>query len=148
MNDLVELLGKRLDEVARAQLVVALGDKGLTELVGDRFHMDFKNSGIAFIAPLDGKVTSIQLFAEGYEGYRQYRGQLPDGLAFNASRSSVLAHLGSAPASGGGGIVQFLGKVPKWDRFDRNDYSLHVQYVDDETAINLISLMRPDSVPA
>jgi hypothetical protein len=44
-------------------------------------------------------------------------------------------------------VVQFLGIAPLWDRYDDSDGSLHIQYVDGEGAISLVTMMRPDSVP-
>jgi len=146
-NDVASMLGMKLDDVAKSSLVRALSEPPKTELIEDRFYMELPASGIAFIAALDGRVTTIQFHAEGYQDYRGFAGELPEGISFTDDQRAVHSRLGQPSASGGGTVIQFFGKAPKWDRFDRHSYSLHIQYVDDDGAVSLVSLMRPDSIP-
>ncbi len=146
-NSLTDILGMKLDELAKSSLVLSFNETPRTELIEDRFYMEMPNSGIAFIATLDGRVMTIQLHAEGYEGYKTFLELLPDEISFSDDRRRIHARLGQPSVSGGGTVIQFFGKAPRWDRYDRDSYALHIQYTDLEESINLISLMRPDAIP-
>jgi len=146
-NDFTKMLGMRLDDVAHMANVQPLMRDSITDLIDDRFHLQIPSYGIGFIASFDGRVSTIFFYSEGVDQYREFASELPEGITFRDSRSSVQVRLGKPDASGGGTVIQFLGKAPKWDRFDRQHYTLHIQYTDAEEAINLVSLIRPDSVP-
>jgi hypothetical protein len=146
-HELVKLLGMRLDDVAKSPLVLAFGEPGHAKMVHDRLYLEYPNSGIAFDADLDGKATTVFLYSEGYQDYKGFAGELPDGISFTDDRRAVHARLGQPSASGGGTVIQFFGKAPRWDRFDRQSYSVHVQYVEGDRCVSLVSLMRPDSIP-
>jgi hypothetical protein len=146
-HELVRLLGMRLDTVAKSPFVLAFGEPGLAKMVHDRQYFEYPNSGIAFDADLDGRVASVFLYAEGYQDCKGFAGELPEGISFTDDRREVQARLGQPAASGGGTVMPFLGEAPRWDRFDRHSYSLHIQYVEGDTSVNLVSVMRPDSIP-
>jgi hypothetical protein len=38
--------------------------------------MDLRERGLAFIASLDSRVSSVQLYASGYQGFNQFDGEL------------------------------------------------------------------------
>jgi hypothetical protein len=146
-NNVASMLGMRLNDVTESSLVRWLDEPSKTELIEDRFYMEMPASGIVFIAGLDGRVATIQLYAEGYQDYKGFAGELPEGISFTDDRRGIRARLGQPAASGGGTVIQFFGKAPSWDRFDRDSYSLHIQYVEGDGSINLVSLLRPDSIP-
>jgi hypothetical protein len=89
---------------------------------------------------------AIQLHTDGYQGYKGFAGVVPEGISFSHSRRVVHERLGLPSASGGGTVVKFFGKVPAWDRYDRSERSVHIQYADDETSVNLITISRPEFV--
>ena len=146
-NEFYELLGMDLLKVSETAFIrpIVFGSK--TELIDDRFHLQITSHGIGFVADFDGRVSTIFFYSEGMNGYKQFIGMLPEGIEFGDSRSAVHQRLGKPSANGGGKVIQFFGKVPKWDLYDRKGFSLHIQYVDNETSISLVTLMRPDSVP-
>jgi hypothetical protein len=146
-NELSSMLGMALDDVANSSFVLSLNEHPKTEAIEGRIYMAFPNSGVGFNAESDGRVTAIFFHADGYQEYSAFAGTLPEGILFTDSRQAVQRRLGAPSASGGGTETQFFGKVPTWDRFDRSSYSLHVQYVEGDEAVNLVTLMRPDSVP-
>lgn len=147
-NHIVSLLGMKLGDVARSAFVLSLNEKPATEQIEDRIYLQFQQSGVAFDAEAsDGTVAAILLYSEGYQQYKGFAGAIPEGLSFSNSRRAVRDRLGEPSASGGGNVIQFFGKAPAWDRFDRSEYSLHVEYADDEASINLVSILRPEFVP-
>jgi hypothetical protein len=146
-NDYTGMLGMRLDDVAHTATIHPLMRDSETNLIGDELYLTLRHQGLAFVASLDGNVSSIQFFSDGHQGHKQFKDALPEGILFKDSRSAVHDRLGDPDVSGGGMVMHFLGKVPKWDRYDRQDYSLHIQYAEDESSVCLVSLMRPDAVP-
>lgn len=144
---LSSLLGLKLDIVARSRFARSLGEQPTTELIEDRFYMEFRESGVLIDADLEGDSRSIFFFAEGHQGYKGFAGCLPDGVTFSDSRSDVRNRLGTPTASGEGGSVPVFGTTPAWDRFDKDAYSLHLQYADDFQSVTQVTVMRPDSVP-
>lgn len=146
-NSLVSMLGMNLDAVGKSAFVLSLNEPPATEKIEDRFYMELPNSGLAFIASLEQRVMAIQLHAEGYQNYKGFAGAMPEAVAFSNSRRAMQSLLGKPSASGGGKVIQFFGKAPTWDRFDRSEYSLHVQYADDEASINLVTVMLPEFIP-
>lgn len=146
-NDFTAMLGMRLDDVAKTDTVQPLMLGSKTDLIGDRLYLQMPSHGIGVDADFDGRVSTIFFYSEGMDDYRQFTGVLPEGISFGDSRSMVQGRLGKPDASGGGTVIHFFGKAPKWDRFDRKQFSLHIQYTDDESSVSLVSLMRPDSVP-
>jgi hypothetical protein len=90
----------------------------------------------------------VFLYANGYEeGVSGFMGDLPEGVSFSDSRQVIHDRLGEPTASGGGSVIQFFGKTPAWDRFDRTEYSLHIQYAADQASTELVTIMRPGFVP-
>jgi len=146
-NGFYHLLGVDLLTVAKTEIIQPLMRDSRTELIGDEFHLTIRPHGIAFVADFDGRVSTIFFYSEGMNDYRQFSGELPERLGFGDSRNFVHQRLGQPSANGGGKVIQFFGKAPKWDRYDHEGFSLHIQYLDNETSISLVSLMRPDSVP-
>jgi hypothetical protein len=147
LNDFTILLGMRLDEVVKTETVQPLMVGSKTDLIDDRFHLQIASHGIEFVADFDGRVSTIFFYSGERDDYRHFSGMLPEGVSFQDSQSSIHHRLGQPNASGGGKVIQFLGKVPKWDRYDRHGFSLHIQFVADEASIGLVALMRPDSIP-
>lgn len=141
------LLGMRLEDVSKTEAVQPLMAGSKTDLIDNRFHLQIRLHGIEFVADFDGRVSTVFFYSGGANDYRQFAGALPEGIGFGDSQSSVHQRLGQPSVNGGGKVIQFFGKAPKWDRYDREGFSLHIQYVDNESSISLVSLMRPDSVP-
>ena len=137
----------KLLEVSETPLVKPLMHGSKTDLINDRFHLQIPNHGIGLDADFDGCVSTIFFYGGEVDEYSQFAGDLPEGVSFSDSQCSVHQRLGQPSAHGGGNMVQFFGNAPKWDRYDRQGFSLHIQYADGERSISLISLIRPDSIP-
>jgi hypothetical protein len=129
-------------------VTLSLGGPAKTDLIEDRFYRELPASGIAFIARRDGMVRSIQLYADGRDGYRGFAGVLPDGISVSDNRSAVLSRLGQPGAFGGGTVIPPFGKAPRWDRFDRRSDSLHVEYTDGGESIRAFGKNEPIGAPA
>ena len=62
-------------------------------------------------------------------------------------RRDVLERLGTPSKSGAPRTLKILGPYGAWDRYDRPDCALHIQYRVDADHIEMITLMRHDVAP-
>ena len=102
LQNLLPMLGMRLDEVAETAEIAPLMRDSNTELIDDEFYMQMPRHGINFVATFEGRVSAIQLFSEGYERFSQFQGVLPEGIRFGDSRHAARDRLGRPDESGGG----------------------------------------------
>ncbi len=84
----------------------------------------------------------------GHEGYSQYRGELPNGVAFGDSRADLLRKIGEPISTGGGGMSSFpLNQpIPHWLKYKIGDAILHFQ-LDDTECIQMVTLTIRDVRP-
>jgi hypothetical protein len=68
-------------------------------------------------------------------------------FTFSWKREQVLRHFGTPSKSGGRMTDPILGEYGGWDRFDRLDHTIHIEYRTDKDRIKMITLMRSDVVP-
>ncbi len=90
-QDLPALLGKVIDDADVTSFLKAL-DKAeavrLTSLKEPRWISE--DAGVVvYAAPKTRRIFTVFLYAEGYEGYKQYKGTLPHGLDFSMDMDAV-----------------------------------------------------------
>jgi len=68
-------------------------------------------------------------------------------VPFQLCRDEVLARFGSPSKSGGPVSHPILGNLGPWDRFQGQEYTIHVQYTVSSNSIERITLMRNDVAP-
>lgn len=148
-TNFVELLGYKIEDPAVQLLLASLGPEQETCDLEGEFSVEFLGRGVALKFDLARGLSSVFLEGPGLPGARAgYSGHLTEGLEFSTSRNAVHRLLGEPTASGGAQASRVtFGQVPPWDQYDRPDYSLHLQYGDQEGAIQLVSLMAPWRVP-
>jgi hypothetical protein len=146
MDPYVSLLDQEWSRVAGSPLITSLGESAVEQTIADRVYIEFPRSGLSFVSMLDRRITTIQFYGESRDGYRQFSKDMPFGLHFRCSREIVHRILGRTDESGGGDFIQYLGVTPKWDRYDKSVYRLHLQYSDECDSITLLSLMSATSV--
>ncbi|MCV9965498.1 hypothetical protein OIU34_26830 [Pararhizobium sp. BT-229] len=100
----------------------------------------FSEHGLSLTCDSDEKIESIFIQANSFDH------SLSD-IQFALRRHEVIKLLGVASKSGGPMRHPILDQYGVWDRFDRADYSIHIEYQPDEDRIKLITLMRADVVP-
>jgi hypothetical protein len=146
--DFTNMLGIKLTDVAGTSSIRPIMKKSCSDIIGDKMHMDFKEVGLGFVASLQGHVESIQFYSEGFQEHREFSDGLPEHVEFSQSLDQVQQALGDPDVKGGGAkLPPPFGVVPPWIRYDREAYSLHLQFSEDRNRIVLVSLMRPDIVP-
>lgn len=134
----IELLGVARSDPKLGAVLAELGPPVETDR-GDETSLDYAVHGLSLIFDDAGILVSVQLFAEGRDGFRQFGGPLPRGLTFDADRSKVRQRLGAPTASGGGQRTLLYERAAQWDRYDEASESLHIEY--GVAGISLVTLM-------
>ncbi|MDR3614364.1 MAG: hypothetical protein P4L53_12445 [Candidatus Obscuribacterales bacterium] len=140
MNSLPNLLiGKTVAELRRHPDFVdtLIPDP---EQVGDESYIEMTELGMSFVFPDGETVSSVHLYADGRDGYSQFRGVLPFGLSFQKSRSEIRVLLGEPVEADDGGVLPIIGAYNPFDLFLLDDQRIHVEYVNDLTSVSLITL--------
>ena len=109
-------------------------------------YLRSEDDGILIKISDEGEILSILLMSEGKDGFAQFAGPLPGQLGFSSTRADVLKALG-APA-----FIRPAGKLGSFEhgelmRFDKPQYSLHVQFRSRGAGIELMTAMVPQLVP-
>lgn len=94
----------------------------------------------SFICDSDEKIDTIFIEAANLDR------DLLD-IPFSWTRSDVLSSFGVPSKSGAARTDPFLGEYGPWDRFDKADHSIHVEYQPHADRIRRVTLMRADAVP-
>jgi hypothetical protein len=150
-NDIPEtirLLGRIIHEVIEGDYLRSLDGPPVISHDEDRTYVDLPQAGVSLVVLADGTVSSVQHYANGYQGHVQFQGVLPCGLSFEDSQQKVRKKLGRPTTSGGGRMLPVIGKAPAWDRYDESALSLHIQYATDSKTIDLITAMIPEGIPS
>lgn len=103
----------------------------------------FPQNGLDLLCDEDFKVSTIFLYSDED---RRFNEDILD-IPFSLTRQQVIEKLGSPIKSGEGVNDPILGKYGAWDRFQKSEYSIHVEYRVDSDLIKKITLMRADVVP-
>ena len=80
-------------------------------------------------------LVNIRFYAEGVEGYRQYRGELPYGLKFEMGWKEALALIGKKPAKEDSDLA-----IERWDF---KGHCLFLEFNEKGTKIRTVALQTP-----
>lgn len=153
MTPLFELLGQNVasDEVKRELarypgMRSEIQDVGAYEGAAPVHYLYSERDGIRIKCSPEGEIVAIFLMSEGKEGFRQFCGELPGDLSFDAGPQDAIEAFGEPawrrPAGRIGAYEQ--GELL---RFDWPGYSVHVQFRGDNEGIDLVTAMTAKSVP-
>jgi hypothetical protein len=130
-KDLPALLGKEIDDPNVTSFLKTLDQAEavrLTSLNEPRWISE--DAGVVvYAAPKTRRIFTVFLYAEGYEGYKQYKGPLPHGLDFCMDMDAVKACFPRNPDFSS-------DEHCTWD-FD--DYRIIVSFEDGITDVTLTS---------
>jgi hypothetical protein len=89
-------------------------------------------------------LTAVMFYADGFQGYKGFKRDLPCGLRFSDSREKAREKLGDPVASGGGVKNKLLGHLPETDHFKLPgiDALIVVRYNLDNTKVDLVTFMK------
>jgi hypothetical protein len=147
-EDLSNVLGENIRGQEIQTILSSLGEKPEIKRFKEipkspykeNFYYLYEDKGISLRFDDMGNLSAIFLYSEGADGYRQYQGKLPKGLAFQDIRKDIEEKLGSPEKSGGGGVIRFWSQYP--------NIGIGIGYVSKSTSdmlnrIHHISLSKP-----
>jgi hypothetical protein len=141
MAALTSLLGCSLRHVLSSELIRSLGKPPIEERIEDSLHIHFAECPIELRFSSDCVLTSI--FIASPAANLAWTTEVPSG----ATREQLLRILGKPSRAGVAQSLPILGLQGAWDRWDRPDSSLHVQYSLRDGAVAKVTLMHPSVVP-
>lgn len=87
--------------------------------------------------------SGVFFYAEGKDGYSQYKKNLPYNISFNDTREDVVRNLGEQSwqrlAKDGKRII-----ADRWDNLPNVPYQLHITYDKDSGRVRIVSASMPD----
>lgn len=104
----------------------------------------FRRSGIAANL-VDGRVSGIFLYSEGYEGFSAYQGDTA-GLRLDSSRQIVRFRFGVPSRYRDVPDNPMPGPPAAWDRYDYETCSLHFQYDGTGKWLRMVTIMTAEEV--
>jgi hypothetical protein len=89
-------------------------------------------------------LTALMFYAEGFEGFKEFNGQLPNGLVFSDNREKVRQKSDAPFASGGGGKSRLLGLLPEYDQYKLPEIGalMFIRYSMDKTRIDMVTFEK------
>jgi len=103
----------------------------------------FVGCGLQVLCDIEDEVINT-LFLES----DTHDGTVLSAIPFSLSRDDVIDRFGPPTASGEPMFHPILGNFGPWDRFDQDEYAVHIQYSLARPRIEKVSLMRNDVVPS
>lgn len=103
-----------------------------------RIYYVFLHGALEAFCGLDERIKVIFVRADEFDGVEL------SAVPFNSTRRQVLERFGVASASG---ARDQTGQSGGWDRFERPDHAVHVEYRSDSDAVKQVTLMRSDAIP-
>lgn len=139
INNLEKFLGGSLSSLRAATITLNIVIPE-TELIGDESYIQLPNEGVSFLLSDGVMIVSIHFYAEGRDGYAKYKGDIIGGVSFDMSRTAIRKLLGMPKSFKDAYTVPILGKMPAWDLFLKDGYSIHVEYEASEKSVSLITI--------
>jgi len=118
-------------------------EKSIEDLEDTIIHYVFPHHGLELRCDSRNRISAIFLQSEQFDGFDERLLDAP----LSSNRKKVIELLGPPSKSGGKTSDPVLGDYGPWDRFERVDYALHVEYRADVDRIKMITLIRSDVVP-
>lgn len=130
-NSFIEMLGASKTDTRVVCLSQELNDLPDVDesVLGDRTYYSFFRSGVLLLVEGD-LVDQVSFYLEADEGFEKYEGELP--FVEGSSESEIIHLLGRPSSTGGGNTDMLLGHIDRWVKYKKDDYSLHLQFNQNE----------------
>jgi len=69
------------------------------------------------------------------------------GITIAMKRGDIIEFLGKPTSSGDEGTVPFLGEYGAWERYDKENYCIHIEHYLGGNGVKKITIMLPDTAP-
>jgi len=110
------------------------------DLAEKRVNYDCESEGLSIVCDFDDRITTIFLTSVPL-AYEELN------LPLHGGRSDVFAAFGKPTRSGLPSVNTILGEYGAWDRYDRVDHCLHVEYRPKVDRVKMVTLMLPNIAP-
>ena len=136
----VELLSKRLSEIESDPLYCTFLPVAKRQSDEEFFHFN-KQKGVTFTFDTESsRLKQLDFFSDGYQGYRQFAGELPKKLRFDMGKEEVNKMLGEPSQHSIAKKLPILGQIPAGDSYDFSTYKLIIRYTETLSDILLVTL--------
>ncbi|MCP4137998.1 MAG: hypothetical protein GY754_43950 [bacterium] len=140
VNELAMLCGKKFSDPRIESYMESLGGKPEIKKFDNCYYYSYKHKGISLRFDDADILTTLFLYSEGADDFKQYAKALPENLTFSDSRDSVEKKLGKFKKSGGNGAINFWVSYP--------DFGISITYTSKSTSsmthkIRHIAVKRP-----
>lgn len=146
MFEIETLAGRPYADLLTEPLRTAVGEL-IVETIAGRRYASRPKRGFSLVLDDEDRISTIQLYRHGHQGFGRYAGATPGGLSFEMDRNAVRRRLGQPLDSGAAKTLPLLGAMPAWDVFRVGVHRLHVEYEPDGRGIRLISVSLAESAP-
>jgi len=111
LSTLKALLGKKLDSKEMMEFRKKFKEPQKVSKYDDALYHSWTDHGVSFLFKED-VLDAFFLYAEGADKFKQYRGELPEGLRILETRREVEQKLGEPKISGGEEVIPFWAAYP------------------------------------
>lgn len=139
INSIEKLLGLTYAEMHASDVLLGVSIPD-AEIIDLDSYVELPTLGVSFVLSRGERVSVVQLYSAGRDGYSEFTGAIPKGLSFAMSREEVRAKMGKPQLSGEATTIPILGEKPAWDKFDTEEFSVHVEYGHELDKVGLITL--------
>lgn len=132
------VIGKTKKDAGVEFFFGAMNISPVVDSFGEMEIFSYPETGVDIYFNKEGEVCTIFLYGFSDEDHGKYKGNLPHSLTFNDDQLAVGQKLGVPVKSG---IEKNTGF--SWERFDFEQYCIHVQYFLGCLDIQMVTLMSP-----
>ncbi|HET6250635.1 MAG TPA: hypothetical protein VFE47_23305 [Tepidisphaeraceae bacterium] len=136
--DLTGFVGRPYPDLLASPLATQWGKPRLRKLEGDTY-ISFPRAGVECNIGRDGELVQIALMAG------KYIGEIPFGITFRHSRSTILELLGKPDHSSNREVIAGL-VLPRSDRFKKGRLYVATDYSEDDSSTVQVAFFSPGAV--
>jgi hypothetical protein len=144
MNEFLGWIDKELKDISKTKLYYYFFGYAPIQTVDGTNYISNKEKGIELVLANEKIISTIHFFGDGRPDEKKFRETMPLNINLNCSRQQILDNFGMPNESGGGQRNLYFGTIPYWDKYFFDTYSLHFQYSDEKTKIDLVTIMSLD----
>jgi len=134
-----DLLGQPFNPLALKAFLSELDEAPKLDEFGGMQTRVYRRNGIDVHVSGSGAVLTIFLYGKRFEGHQPYKKTLPAGLSsFEASKADIIKRFGRPNRSG-----RKNATMPAWVRYELGAYVMHLEFPDEPSRIDRITLMTP-----
>ncbi|MGZ3776388.1 MAG: hypothetical protein ACXVI9_01950 [Mucilaginibacter sp.] len=140
MDELAGWIDKDIKSISNTKLFLKYFSEIQIEEIEGTFFFNNEEKGIDIILADNEIVRAIHLNSGTYLGVGSFPGDLPYSLKFTYGINDVRKLMGVPDNTSGDYKVPAFGGKRSWDKYFFNNYTLHIQYSNQEDYIELVTV--------